>query len=201
MFDIVDREEEIEMIRKELERNTIPSSNSYFELIFNKIKEEQTMSRNWIKKVIFNDPATIILWRNGDKTIVKCSEHDTYDPEKGLAMAIAKHALGNHGNYYEFFKKYLPEYYKESKEHKSCTGCAYENADLLHPVCLQCFHSSTRTKNLINWTSNSVKNCDTCKYEKQAISDYPCCQCTSYRKTYKIPFDKWEPKNGVNIDD
>ena len=62
-----------------------------------------------IKKVIFNDPATVVLWADGTKTIVKAGEGDIYDPEKGLAMAIAKKALGNKGNYYEVFKKWLPE--------------------------------------------------------------------------------------------
>lgn len=62
-----------------------------------------------IKKVIFNEPATVVLWEDGTKTIVKAGEGDIYDPEKGLAMAIAKKALGNQGNYYEVFKKWLPE--------------------------------------------------------------------------------------------
>ena len=60
-----------------------------------------------IKKVIFNDPATIVIWADGTKTIVK-SDNEQYDPEKGLAMAISKKALGNKGNYYETFKKWLP---------------------------------------------------------------------------------------------
>ena len=62
-----------------------------------------------IKKVIFKDPATIMLWSDGTKTVVKCGENDVYDPKKGLAMAIAKKALGNKGNYYNEFKKLLPE--------------------------------------------------------------------------------------------
>lgn len=61
-----------------------------------------------IKKVIFNNPATIILWKDGTKTIVKCGEHDIYDPEKGMAMAITKRALGNKGNYYNKIKEWLP---------------------------------------------------------------------------------------------
>ena len=60
-------------------------------------------------KVIFNDPATIVYWADGTKTVVKCGEHDIYDPEKGLAMTISKKALGNQGNYYNKFKKELPE--------------------------------------------------------------------------------------------
>ena len=61
-----------------------------------------------IKKVIFNNPATIVFWSDGSKTVVK-SNLDDYDPEKGLAMAIAKKALGNEGNYYNVFKKWLPK--------------------------------------------------------------------------------------------
>ena len=60
-----------------------------------------------IKDVIFNDPATIVFWSDNTKTVVKCGDGDIYDPEKGLAMAIAKKALGNEGNYYEQFKKWL----------------------------------------------------------------------------------------------
>lgn len=62
-----------------------------------------------IKNVIFNDPATIVFWSDGTKTIVKAQDGDTFDPEKGLAMAISKKALGNKGNYCEIFKKWLPE--------------------------------------------------------------------------------------------
>lgn len=62
-----------------------------------------------IEKVIFNYPATVVLWADGTKTIVKAGDYDIFDPEKGLAMAIAKKALGNQGNYYEVFKKWLPE--------------------------------------------------------------------------------------------
>lgn len=62
-----------------------------------------------IEKVIFNTPATVVIWKDGTKSIVKAGYGDIYDPEKGLAMAIAKKALGNKGNYYEIFKKWLPE--------------------------------------------------------------------------------------------
>lgn len=60
-----------------------------------------------IKKVLFRDPATIVFWSDGTKTVVKASNEE-YDPEKGLAMAISKKFLGNGGNYYNEFKKWLP---------------------------------------------------------------------------------------------
>ena len=62
-----------------------------------------------IKKVHFNYPHTIVLWADGTKTMVKCQEGDLYDNHVGLAMAISKKALGNSGNYYNTFKKHLPD--------------------------------------------------------------------------------------------
>lgn len=61
-----------------------------------------------IRKVIFNDPATIIFWNDGTKTVVK-ADGEAFDPEKGMAMAISKKMLGNEGNYYDVFKKWLPK--------------------------------------------------------------------------------------------
>ena len=60
-------------------------------------------------RVIYNDPATIAFWSDGTKTVVKAQPGDIFDPEKGLAMAIAKKACGNKGNYYNGFKDWLPK--------------------------------------------------------------------------------------------
>jgi hypothetical protein len=66
-----------------------------------------------IKKVIFNYPATIVLWEDGTKTVVKCAEDEPYDPEKGLAMCISKKALGD--NYKRAFKTWKdPELLKHT---------------------------------------------------------------------------------------
>lgn len=102
---------------------------SVYELETLVIKEkESNMLKGKIEKVIFNDPATIVFWKDGTKTVVKagskpvdisndCWNEDRFDPEKGLAMAIAKKALGNEGNYYNEFRKWLPE-----EENISCCG-------------------------------------------------------------------------------
>ena len=62
-----------------------------------------------IKDVIFNDPATIVLWVDGTKTVVKCQDGDVYSKDVGLALCFAKKALGNKGNFNEVFKKWIPE--------------------------------------------------------------------------------------------
>ena len=69
-----------------------------------------------IEKVISQAPATIVIWDDGSKTVVKCGDHDTYDPEKGLAICIAKKALGNKGSYYNVFRKYLMDAEGERSE-------------------------------------------------------------------------------------
>lgn len=65
-----------------------------------------------IKDVLFNPPATIVFWEDGTKTVVK-NQGEKFDPEKGLAMAIAKKTYGNNGSYYNVFKKHVGEYNKK----------------------------------------------------------------------------------------
>lgn len=59
-----------------------------------------------IRKVIFNDPATVVLWSDGTKTVVKCGPEDKFDTEKGLAMAIVKKMAGNNNRFHKVFKQY-----------------------------------------------------------------------------------------------
>lgn len=82
--------------------------------------KKYTLPWRWrkIKKVIFNNPATIVFWADDTKTVVKAQEGDKFDPEKGLAMAIAKKTLGNEGNYYNEIYKWICEYYKNLGEVK-----------------------------------------------------------------------------------
>lgn len=48
-----------------------------------------------IKKVIFHEPATIILWTDGTKTVVKCKDGDKYDKQTGFLMCYLKGVVGN----------------------------------------------------------------------------------------------------------
>lgn len=60
-----------------------------------------------ISEVIFNKPATIVKWADGTKTVVKTRGKERYNKEKGLAMAIAKKAMGNTSYYYTIMERYL----------------------------------------------------------------------------------------------
>lgn len=72
-----------------------------------KVADHRKYLESIVKKVIFNPPATIVMWADGyPKTVVKCQPEDTYDREKGLAMCIAKRCSGNSSAYCDVFKKW-----------------------------------------------------------------------------------------------
>lgn len=63
----------------------------------------------YIKRVIFNPPATIVFWNNGMKTVVKAQNGEPFDREKGLALAIIKGASGNRSSYYKDIRRWCEE--------------------------------------------------------------------------------------------
>lgn len=76
-------------------------------------------SQDLIEDVIFSGPCTIVKWKDGDKTIVRCQEGEDFDKEKGLAMCIVKKFLGTNNtrsNFNDIFEKWIPneEYEDES---------------------------------------------------------------------------------------
>ena len=62
-----------------------------------------------VKKIIFNDPATIVYWKDGTKTVVKCQKGDYFDLEKGFAMAFLKKCWNNKGNFNDKLRKIIKE--------------------------------------------------------------------------------------------
>ena len=94
---------------------------SIYRHMLNSIYGIRTATMNYIpeiKNVIFNDRATIVFWDDGTKTVVKCQPGDSFDPEKGLAMAITKKAYGNKGSYCNQLKKWLPKSKKQKPKNK-----------------------------------------------------------------------------------
>ena len=68
-----------------------------------------------IKRIIFNDPATIVFWKDGTKTVVKAA-NEPFSEEKGLAMAIAKRYFGNMSKFKKALKNATRQEKKEAKE-------------------------------------------------------------------------------------
>ena len=60
-------------------------SNPYFL----DMDDEEEYELPAIKQVIFQGTHTVVIWDDGEKTIVNCFD-EAFDQEKGLAMAILK---------------------------------------------------------------------------------------------------------------
>lgn len=60
-----------------------------------------------IERVIFNPPATIIIWTDGTKSVVKCQNNEPYDAEKGFALAYLKKLLGNDNTFNKEINKWV----------------------------------------------------------------------------------------------
>ena len=165
-----------------------------------------------IKNVKFNPPATIVFWTDNTKTVVKCSGED-YDPEKGLAMCICKKVLGNKGNYYNVFKKWLPkeDETEQNRPLKSMLG-AFDNPKTftfeLKPVSDAVgfikdglfnaligtdkeFQISFKTEKEVE-EKKEKRNCSTCKFfdEDSGCMSKIVCICTSVDE-----YSAWEPKD------
>lgn len=134
-----------------------------------------------IKQVIFNDPATIVIWADGTKTVVKCQDGDVFDKEKGLAMAISKRALGDKGNYCEVFKKWIPEIEAETNKYtdlripdsvidlaksiKQATDAFKKLGEIFKPVESPCIGCD------VGWGNASGETCyDVCEKYKEYLS-------------------------------
>lgn len=61
-----------------------------------------------IERVIFHDPATIVYWKDGTKTVVK-AQNEKFDKEKGMLAAIAKKVYGNNGSFNNIIKRFTTE--------------------------------------------------------------------------------------------
>lgn len=61
-----------------------------------------------IEKVIFNEEkrTTVVIWKDGVKTIVKCDPRDTWNKEAALALCYMKRAHLNRSAFNETLKKW-----------------------------------------------------------------------------------------------
>lgn len=65
------------------------------------------------EKIIFNDPATIVIWADGTKTVAKCMEGETFDPEKGIAICFMKKAINDSKRYRSILHNECKKYEKQ----------------------------------------------------------------------------------------
>lgn len=71
-----------------------------------KIAKTKTNATLKPERAIFNDPATIVYWNDGTKTVVKCDQRDSYDKEAGLAMCFMKKMCGSSRSFNDTLKRW-----------------------------------------------------------------------------------------------
>lgn len=64
-----------------------------------------------IDHVLFNDPATIVFWKDKTKTVVKCHPEDTFDEEIGFMCCYLKRTLSS--KEYTKFCEYLNDIWEQ----------------------------------------------------------------------------------------
>lgn len=69
----------------------------YYETISNLVRHEKDILFQFVRKVIFSDQMTILIWDDGTKTYAKCNE-GYYNEEKAVAICILKKIYG--GSFY-----------------------------------------------------------------------------------------------------
>lgn len=87
-------------------------------VLYNKMYSQEAFVVSFfdINRVIFNNPATIVFWKDGTKTVVKANGDDAFNPEVGLMACFTKKALGNKYEYYGKFNKIINKYNKDTKK-------------------------------------------------------------------------------------
>ena len=76
-------------------------------------------------RIIFNPPATIVFWKDGTKTVVKCAEGEKFDPYTGFCYAFTEHFLGSISHIKKLCRKSstgLPEASESIVEEEKCDG-------------------------------------------------------------------------------
>lgn len=134
-----------------------------------------------IKKIIENNPATVILWEDGTKTMAKCQDGDEFDFEKGVLICSLKKLIGNKAT-----NELLKRMESQPKNSKSCKDCQFNKLAFTRFPCNQC-----REKDGLR-TEFMPKLCQSCKHLEETYEDGPCYECLGvYRKNRLHP--NWEP--------
>lgn len=68
-----------------------------------------------IKKVIWNDKACVVIWKDGTKTVVKCQEGDDWNGEVGLMAAFSKKLFGNDNTFNKIINRYCSPFFDEDE--------------------------------------------------------------------------------------
>ena len=80
-----------------IEINADISEDAWAEMMFGKPKNKsvERITIPAIKRIVYHDPATIVFWQDGTKTVVKCMDGEPFEKYAGFCAALAKKVFGS----------------------------------------------------------------------------------------------------------
>lgn len=132
-----------------------------------------------VDRIIFNPPATIVFWKDGSKTVVKCHGDQTFNPYYGFCAALAKHIYKSNSAVNRMVDKYVSEMTHDSlvkysdsytKDNKKTNDDGY--------VGVITNEDKSQTVNSLQYDHNLGRVCENCKYYHKDTREYPCNRCT-----------------------
>lgn len=139
------------------------------------------------KKIIFNGPCTIILWKDGTKTIAKASDGEMFDPEKGVAICFMKRALGEtEGKKVlrkannDFYDEVAREASKELDEELRKATFPLPKGVTFRPFTFDKPLDNNKVIKVEKVEENhkmDFRSCLDCKYASKPVTDKPCSVC------------------------
>lgn len=75
---------------------------------FNTVDNDGKFKSFYIDHVIYSNPATIVFWSDGTKTVSKTHGGDVYNPEVGLILCVLKKVHGS-TNIRNLLHQWIPE--------------------------------------------------------------------------------------------
>lgn len=143
------------------------------------IESRQIKEKPVPTKVIFNPPATIVFWSDGDKIVVKCREEDTFDKRTGLAMSYMRKFAAD--EYSKVINTFIGKKTCDDQCHaNSCKTCRYlfvpTALDFLEGIkkngyeglCLMDYVPNTCLQSVYRLTKEEIRNgCEHYKERKE----------------------------------
>ena len=80
-----------------IEINADIIKDAWAEMMFGKPKNKknENITIPVVKRIVYHDPATIVFWQDGDKTVVKCMDGEPFEKYAGFCAALAKKVFGS----------------------------------------------------------------------------------------------------------
>ena len=111
-----------------------------------------------VKRIIYNDPATIVFWDDGTKTVVKRGEKETFNKYTAFCAALAKKMYGNNSQVNKIVNSGLDE--TKKRVQKSDTKKVEKKKPVKREIYVNLANSDENWNNLIRKVTTRFTNQD-----------------------------------------